>query len=85
MVVSVIVTVATTTTAAALTAIGGGLGVISVIVLIMLLIGKELSSAHSEERADERSGTLARFLTAPIVPLLITFAFIVAVKVLEVL
>lgn len=71
-------------TVAALTA--GAVGGIAVVALIFLLIAKELSSAEVESgRAGRRLGTFARYVVLPIVPLLLVFAAIVAVKVWEVL
>ncbi len=66
--------------------IAGTLGGIAVVALIFLLITKELSSAEVESgRASEKLDTLSRYVVIPIVPLLIVFAVIVAVKVWEVL
>ncbi len=45
----------------------------------------ELTSAHAEESGSMRSKVLSHTLLVPISPLLVVFAFIVAVKVLEVL
>ncbi len=53
--------------------------------LILLLIMRELSSAHAEESGSIKSKILSHTLLIPISPLLVVFAFIVAVKVLEVL
>ncbi len=66
--------------------IAGTLGGIAVVALIMLLITKELSSAEVESgRKSERLMALSRYVVIPIVPLLLVFAVIVAVKVWEVL
>ncbi len=66
--------------------IAGTLGGIAVVALIFLLITKELSSAEVESgRASEKLDTLSRYVVIPIVPLLLVFAVIVAVKVWEVL
>ena len=46
---------------------------------------RELTSPHAEETGSPRSKILARTLLIPISPLLAVFAFIVAVKVIEVL
>jgi hypothetical protein len=46
---------------------------------------RELTSAHAEETGSPKSKLLSRTLLIPISPLLIVFAFIVAVKVVEVL
>ncbi len=66
--------------------IAGTLGGIAVVALILLLITKELSSAEVESgRKSRRLETLSRYVVIPIVPLLLVFAVIVAVKVWEVL
>ena len=46
---------------------------------------RELTSAHAEETGSTKSRTLSHTLLIPISPLLVVFAFIVAVKVIEVL
>ena len=63
----------------------GAFGAAAVVSLILLLIMRELSSAHAEESGNKRSKLLSHTLLIPILPLLVVFAFIVAVKVLEVL
>lgn len=64
----------------------GALGALAVVALILLLIAKELSSAEVESgRAGPRLSTFSRYVVMPIVPLLVVFAVIVAVKVWEVL
>ncbi len=66
--------------------IAGTLGGIAVVALIFLLITKELSSAEVESgKASKKLDTLSRYVLIPIVPLLLVFAVIVAVKVWEVL
>ncbi len=77
---ALITTVVTTTTFFA-----GAFGAAAVVSLILLLILRELSSAHAEESGSLRSKILSHTLLIPIAPLLVVFAFIVAVKVLEVL
>ncbi len=71
--------------AATSTQLAGVFGAAAVVSLILLLIARELSSAHAEESGSSRSRILSRTLLVPIAPLLAVFAFIVAVKVLEVL
>ena len=73
-------TVTTTITAATLSA-GAMLGMMSTVLLIFLLAAKELVSA------DSRKSLVAfgRTLTIGILPLLISFTFIVSFKILEVL
>ena len=46
---------------------------------------RELTSAHAEETGSLKSKVLSHTLLIPITPLLVVFAFIVAVKVVEVL
>src|SRR5439155_1437851 len=60
-------------------------GAAAVAALILFLIMRELTSAHAEESGSMRSKILSHTLLVPISPLLVVFAFIVAVKVLEVL
>ena len=73
-------TVTTTITVATLSA-GAMLGAMSTVLLIFLLAAKELASA------DTRKSIVAfgRNLTIGILPLLISFTFIVSFKILEVL
>lgn len=63
----------------------GAFGAAAVVSLILLLIMRELASAHAEESGSRKSKLLSHTLLIPISPLLVVFAFIVAVKVLEVL
>ena len=75
-------TVTTTTVSTVTTvALAASLGLIAIVVLLALLIQKEVltSSSSSGARA------LSRALNIAIVPLLMGFAFIAVVKVLEVL
>jgi len=65
--------------------LAGAFGAAAVVSLILLLIMRELSSAHAEESDRPRSKLLSHTLLIPISPLLAVFVFIVAVKVLEVL
>ena len=69
-------TVITTTVAAA------SAGAAAVVGLIILLVARELADAS--ESSDTRLGLLSRHLVAFAAPLLIVFAFIVVMKVLEV-
>lgn len=83
-----ITTVATSTvTSSSIAALAGGsLGAIAVVALILLLLTKELTSQEVESgRAGERVATLAKHVVIPIIPLLLAFSVIVAVKVWEVL
>ena len=73
-------TVTTTITVATLT-FGATLGAMSTVLLIFLLASKELVSADSRRSLV----ALGRALTIGILPLLISFTFIVSFKVLEVL
>ncbi len=75
----------TTVVTATSTFLVGSFGAAAVVSLILLLIMRELSSAHAEESGNHRSKLLSHTLLIPILPLLVVFAFIVAVKVLEVL
>ena len=81
----------TTVTTAALAglatpAIAASLGAATVISLIIFLIMKELSTAELEGgKSSPRLSSLASNLNVAILPLLIVFAVIVAVKVVEVL
>jgi len=73
----------TTTTVTTITSIAtaGSLAVVGILMLLALLVQKELASA-----SDSRySRTLSRIVNVAIVPLLLGFAYIVAVKVIEVL
>ncbi|HEY7588699.1 MAG TPA: hypothetical protein VIB49_08170 [Thermoplasmata archaeon] len=63
----------------------GAFGAAAVVALILLLITRELASAHAEETSDLVTDSLSRTLIVGILPLLAVFAVIVAVKVLEVL
>jgi hypothetical protein len=78
---NLITTVVTVTS----TFLAGTFGAAAVASLILFLIMRELTSAHAEETGSPKSKLLSRTLLIPISPLLIVFAFIVAVKVVEVL
>jgi len=84
------ITTATTAATASVsltpTALAATLGAIAVVSLILLLIMKELASAEVEGgRESKRLRSFVSNLNVPIVPLLIVFVVIVAVKVWEVL
>lgn len=82
----VITTVTTTTTVSSAVAMASGLGAVAVIMLIVFLIMKELSSAEVEDKKNsERLRNLASILTVPVVSLLVVFAVIVMAKIWEVL
>ena len=78
-----ITTVTTVTTVTAIAAMGltAAVGIAGVVSLIALLTSKELAGAGNSGF----SMRLARFLRIGIVPLIIAFAVIVAVKIAEVL
>ena len=67
------------------TFLAGSFGAAAVAALILFLIMRELTSSHAEESGSMQSKILSHTLLVPISPLLVVFAFIVAVKVLEVL
>jgi uncharacterized membrane protein len=75
----------TTITAATSSILVGAFGAAAVVSLILFLIIRELASAHAEETWSWTSERLAKTLLVPILPLLVVFAFVVAMKVLEVL
>jgi hypothetical protein len=80
----------TTVTTIASTTMAAGLGIFATLALIFLLITKELAGAQNIQAGPgagslSYSGALDRVLNVAIVPLLIVFSFIVAVKVIEVL
>ena len=78
-------TVSTVTTAAPIAA---GLGLISVIALIIMLIAKELAGASSENSSAPEftlSGALDRVLNIGIIPLLMVFVSIVVFKIINIL
>ena len=80
------ITTVTTTTVMSAVALGAGLGVISMIALVFLLIAKELSTAEVEGgRNNEKLRNFASVLTIPIASLVLVFMVIVATKIWEVL
>ena len=87
--ISTVTTSTTTVTTVASTTMAAGLGLMATLVLIACLIAKELTGAWVSTTGKAGTITLPqavdRNLSLVIVPLLLTFAFIVAVKVLEVL
>ena len=86
-----IVTVTTTTVIVATTTLGAAvaLGAIGTCILITALIGKELSTSYDDEypkpTIKERLKSLIGSLNIAITPMLMIFALIVTVKVLDVL
>ncbi|HAG08849.1 MAG TPA: hypothetical protein DCK87_04700 [Desulfotomaculum sp.] len=87
--ISTVTTTTTTVTTVASTTMAAGLGLIATLVLIAGLITKELTGAWVSPTGKAGTITLPqavdRNLNLVIVPLLLTFALIVVVKVLEVL
>lgn len=77
------VSTVTTTTVSTVTtvALAGSLAIVSILTLLALLIQKELTTAAEGHRLR----ALGRVLNIGIVPLLMGFALIVAVRVAEVL
>ena len=77
------VSTVTTTTVSTVTtvALAASLGLVAIVTLLSLLIQKELVTAASGARAK----ALGRALNVDIVPLLMGFALIVVLKVVEVL
>ena len=75
-----ITTITTITTVTALGNHAVALGAIGTVLLIILLIAKELSDSHN----GVKSQRLAKNIGIVITPLLVAFALIVTVKVLEV-
>ena len=85
-----VITVTTTTTVLLATAtlgIGATLGAIRTCILISALIGKELSTSYEDPKPPikKRFKSLIGSLNIAITPMLMIFALIVAVKVMEVL
>lgn len=89
MITTVTTTTTTTVTTIASTTIAAGLGLLATLTLIVLLIAKELAGAGAQSVDGTGrltlSGAADRVLNTAIVPLLVVFGFIVAVKVIEVL
>lgn len=71
----------TTATAATNVALAGSLTLLVVVALLVFLMQKEILSVASSKRAR----TLSSLLNVAIIPLLLSFAFIVVVKVIQVL
>ena len=84
-----IVTVTTTTVVVATATMGiaAALGAIGTCILISALIAKELSTSYENHKptVKERLKSLTVSLNIAIMPMLMIFALIVAVKVIEVL
>jgi hypothetical protein len=75
-------TVTTTTVSVVSTVtLAGSLGLVSVVILLSLLIQKELISSAS----DARARTLGRALNIALVPLLVGFGLLVALRVAQAL
>jgi hypothetical protein len=74
-------TVTTTVTTVATLAAGATLGALGTLLLIFLLSAKEVVTADARRTLNY----LGRSLDVAILPLLITFALIVALKIMEVL
>jgi len=81
MITTVTVSTITAITAMSAEGIAGALGAAAVVMLILFLSIKELAGAGTSEV----SGRISSFVTLPIIPLLIAFAVIVIVKVVEIL
>ncbi|MFQ5552690.1 MAG: hypothetical protein ACE5EW_03110 [Thermoplasmata archaeon] len=73
------------TSAAVVALAAGTLGGIAVAALIALLVGRELTGVHVRSGSGKRLSLFSRYLAIPIVPLLLVFTVIVAVRVWEVL
>jgi hypothetical protein len=67
-----------------MTTLAGAFSAAGVVSLILLLILRELSSAHTEESGSLKAKILSHNLLIPIAPLLVAFAFVVVMKVLAV-
>ena len=84
-----VITVTTTTVVIATASMGVAvaLGAIGTCILILALVGKELSTSYEGPKPTitERLKSLIGSLNIAITPMLIIFALIVAVKVVEVL
>jgi hypothetical protein len=78
MISTVTTTTVTTVTTVALAAT---LSLLAVVALLIFLVQKEILSVASDERAQ----ALNRVLNIAIIPLLLSFVFIAAVKVVQVL
>ena len=78
------VTATTVTTITAVT-LAASLELVAILALLVFLIQKEVFSFTSTPRAKEVGVFLSKALNVAIVPLFISFGFIVIIKVLEVL
>lgn len=66
--------------------VAGALGGIAIVVLLLLLAARELSYAEVVRgRASERLETFSRYVLIPLVPFLLVFVVIVALRALEAL
>jgi len=74
-------TVTTSTVASATIAMGAGLSLLAILTLLSVLIPKEIVSVSDNPRMQ----ALSRALNIALIPLMMGFVFIAAVKVLEVL
>jgi hypothetical protein len=77
------VTVSTISTVTAMAALGftAKIGIAAVVVLIACMVTKELTGA----RLSSSYQTVSRFLNVAIVPMIMVFAVIIGIKVMEVL
>ncbi len=82
MISTVTTTTITTITAIALTT---SLELVAILALLVFLIQKEILSSTSTPRAKMIGAFFSKALNVAIVPLLLSFGFIVIIKVLEVL
>ncbi|OQY48204.1 MAG: hypothetical protein B6242_02995 [Anaerolineaceae bacterium 4572_78] len=73
--------ITTTSTVITTSALVSSLSLVAILTLLVLLIKKELASTITNIQAK----TLEKFLNVGVVPLLLTFALIVVVKVAEIL
>ncbi|MEM7333760.1 MAG: hypothetical protein AAF490_16860 [Chloroflexota bacterium] len=79
-------TVTTTTiTTISTIALATSIEIVAILALILFLIQKEVFSFTSTPKAKAIGNVLSRILTFAIVPLIVSFAFIVIVKIGEVL
>jgi hypothetical protein len=78
-------TVTTTVTTITTIALAASIQLVAIIALLLFLIQKEMFSFTSTPRAKAVGAILSKVLNIAIVPLLVSFIFIVIVKVAEVL
>ena len=78
-------TVTTTVTTITTIALAASIQLVAIIALLVFLIQKEMFSFTSTPRAKAVGTFLSKVLNIAIVPLLVSFVFIVIVKVAEVL